>query len=74
MEGGIQLATSAHHSKVVKRAEQMDLPRRRGDTELLNADVFVAMAAAMRTTESSSPRDRDSVQRAADLPDCPGEW
>lgn len=53
MEYGIQLATSAHHWKVVKRAEEMGFTHAWFyDTELLNADVFVAMAAAaMNTTK-----------------------
>ncbi|HUB94349.1 MAG TPA: LLM class flavin-dependent oxidoreductase [Stellaceae bacterium] len=51
MEYGIQLATSAHHWKVVKRAEEMGFTHAWFyDTELLNADVFVAMAAAAMQT------------------------
>jgi 5,10-methylenetetrahydromethanopterin reductase len=51
MEYGIQLATSAHHWKVVKRAEEMGFSHAWFyDTELLNADVFVAMAAAAMHT------------------------
>jgi 5,10-methylenetetrahydromethanopterin reductase len=51
MEFGIQLATSAHHWKVVKRAEEMGFTHAWFyDTELLNADVFVAMAAAAMQT------------------------
>jgi 5,10-methylenetetrahydromethanopterin reductase len=47
MEYGIQLATSAHHWKVVKRAEEMGFSHAWFyDTELLNAEVFVAMGAA----------------------------
>ncbi|HXQ53943.1 MAG TPA: LLM class flavin-dependent oxidoreductase [Stellaceae bacterium] len=51
MEYGIQLATSSHHWKVVKRAEEMGFTHAWFyDTELLNADVFVAMAAAAMQT------------------------
>jgi len=52
MEFGIQLATSAHHWKVVKRAEEMGFSHAWFyDTELLNAEVFVAMAAAAMQTQ-----------------------
>lgn len=53
MEYGIQLATSAHHWKVVKRAEEMGFTHAWFyDTHLLNAEVFVAMtAAAMNTSK-----------------------
>ena len=53
MEYGIQLATSAHHWKVVKRAEEMGFTHAWFyDTHLLNAEVFVAMgAAAMQTSK-----------------------
>jgi 5,10-methylenetetrahydromethanopterin reductase len=51
MEFGIQLATSAHHWKVVKRAEEMGFTHAWFyDTQLLNADPFVAMAAAAMQT------------------------
>ncbi len=51
MEFGIQLATSAHHWKVVKRAEEMGFTHAWFyDTELLNAEMFVAMAAAAMQT------------------------
>jgi 5,10-methylenetetrahydromethanopterin reductase len=51
MEYGIQLATSAHHWKVVKRAEEMGFTHAWFyDTHLLNAEVFVAMAAAAMNT------------------------
>ncbi|HEY3917288.1 MAG TPA: LLM class flavin-dependent oxidoreductase [Stellaceae bacterium] len=51
MEYGIQLATSAHHWKVVKRAEEMGFTHAWFyDTHLLNAEVFVAMAAAAMHT------------------------
>ena len=52
MDYGIQLATSAHHWKIVKRTEEMGFTHAWFyDTHLLNAEVFVAMgAAAMRTT------------------------
>ncbi len=51
MEYGIQLATSSHHWKVVKRAEEMGFTHAWFyDTQLLNADVFVAMAAAAMQT------------------------
>jgi len=51
MDYGIQLATSAHHWKIVKRAEEMGFTHAWFyDTQLLNADVFVAMAAAAVNT------------------------
>ncbi len=52
MDFGIQLATSAHSWKVVKRAEELGYSHAWFfDTQLLNADVFVGMtAAAMQTT------------------------
>ena len=51
MEYGIQLATSSHHWKVVKRAEELGFTHAWFyDTQLLNADVFVAMAAAAMQT------------------------
>jgi 5,10-methylenetetrahydromethanopterin reductase len=53
MDYGILLATSSHHWKVVKRAEELGFTHAWFyDTELLNAEVFVAMAAAaMQTTK-----------------------
>lgn len=52
MDFGIQLATSAQSWKVVQRAEALGYTHAWFyDTQLLNADMFVAMgAAAMRTT------------------------
>lgn len=51
MDFGIQLATSSHHWKVVRRAEEMGFTHAWFyDTQLLNADVFVAMAAAAMHT------------------------
>src|SRR5947209_20316083 len=51
MDFGIQLATSAHHWKVVKRAEELGFTHAWFyDTQLLNADMFVAMAAAAMQT------------------------
>jgi 5,10-methylenetetrahydromethanopterin reductase len=51
MEYGIHLATSAHHWKAVQRAEEMGFKYAWFyDTQLLNADVFVAMAAAAMKT------------------------
>src|SRR5579863_2933182 len=51
MDYGIQLATSAHHWKIVKRAEEMGFTHAWFyDTQLLNADLFVAMAAAAVNT------------------------
>ena len=51
MDFGIQLATSSHSWKVVKRAEEMGFTHAWFyDTQLLNADVFVAMAAAALQT------------------------
>src|SRR5271165_4470734 len=50
---GIQLATSSHSWKVVKRAEQLGFTQAWFyDTQLLNADMFVAMAAAAVHTSS----------------------
>jgi 5,10-methylenetetrahydromethanopterin reductase len=52
MEYGIQLATSAHHWKVVQRAEDMGFTHAWFyDTQLLNAELFVAMAAAAMQTK-----------------------
>ncbi len=51
MDFGIQLATSAHSWKVVKRAEELGFTHAWCyDTQLLNADMFVAMAAAALQT------------------------
>ena len=52
MDFGIQLATSAHSWKVAKRAEELGFTHAWSyDTELLNAELFVAMgAAAMQTS------------------------
>ncbi|MDB5410285.1 MAG: hypothetical protein JWL84_5197 [Rhodospirillales bacterium] len=51
MDYGIQLATSAHHWKVIKRAEELGFTHAwLYDTQLLNADVFVALAAAAMHT------------------------
>ena len=48
---GIQIATSSHSWKVVKRAEELGFTHAWFyDTQLLNADVFVAMAAATLQT------------------------
>jgi len=47
MELGLNLATAADSWKVVKRAEELGYARAWFyDTHMLNADVFVAMAAA----------------------------
>src|SRR6266513_5060894 len=53
MDFGINLATSADSWKVVKRAEELGYTRAWFyDTQMLNADVFVAMgAAAMQTAK-----------------------
>lgn len=53
MDYGINLATSADSWKVVKRAEALGYTRAWFyDTQLLNADMFVAMgAAAMQTSK-----------------------
>ena len=52
MDFGIQLATSAHSWTVAKRAEELGFTHAWFyDTELLNAELFVAMgAAAVRTS------------------------
>jgi 5,10-methylenetetrahydromethanopterin reductase len=52
MDFGIQLATSAHSWKVAKRAEELGFTHAWFyDTQLLNAELFVAMgAAAVRTS------------------------
>src|ERR1700674_2238268 len=47
MDYGINLATSADSWKVVKRAEELGYARAWFyDTQMLNADMFVAMGAA----------------------------
>src|SRR5437870_12965445 len=47
MDFGINLATSADSWKVVKRAEELGYARAWFyDTQMLNADMFVAMGAA----------------------------
>ena len=47
MDFGINLATSADSWRVVKRAEELGYTRAWFyDTQLLNADMFVAMGAA----------------------------
>ncbi len=52
MDFGINLAPAADSWKVVKRAEELGFSHAWFyDTQLLNADVFVAMAAAAVTTE-----------------------
>ena len=51
MDYGINLATSADSWKVVRRAEELGFTRAWFyDTQLLNADIFVAMGAAAVTT------------------------
>ena len=51
MDYGINLATAADSWKVVKRAEELGFTRAWFyDTQLLNADIFVAMGAAAVTT------------------------
>src|SRR4029077_15793076 len=51
MDLGLNLATSADSWKVVKRAEELGFTRAWFyDTQLLNADIFVAMGAAAVTT------------------------
>jgi 5,10-methylenetetrahydromethanopterin reductase len=52
LDFGIQVATSAHSWKVVKRAEELGFTHAWFyDTQLLNAELFVAMgAAAMQTS------------------------
>ena len=53
MDFGINLATSADSWKVVKRAEELGYTRAWFyDTQLLNADMFVAMAAAAMQTST----------------------
>src|SRR5918995_6493703 len=53
MDFGVNLATAADSWKVVKRAEELGYARAWFyDTQLLNADVFVAMGAtAMQTSK-----------------------
>src|SRR5689334_10361677 len=53
MDFGINLATSADSWKVVKRAEELGYARAWFyDTQLLNAEIFVAMgAAAVKTSK-----------------------
>lgn len=51
MDFGFQLETSAHSWKVVKRGEELGFTHAWFyDTQLLNADLFVAMAAAAMQT------------------------
>ena len=51
MDYGINLATAADSWKVVKRAEELGFTRAWFyDTQLLNAEIFVAMGAAAVTT------------------------
>ena len=51
MDFGIQLATSSYSWKVAKRAEELGFTHAWFyDTQLLNADMFVAMAAAAMQT------------------------
>src|SRR5882757_4281158 len=51
MNYGINLATAADSWKVVKRAEELGFTRAWFyDTQLLNAEIFVAMGAAAVTT------------------------
>ena len=51
MDFGIQLATSSHSWKVAKRAEELGFTHAWFyDTQLLNADMFVAMGAAAMAT------------------------
>ena len=53
MDFGINLATAADSWKVVKRAEELGYTRAWFyDTQLLNADLFVAMAAAAMQTST----------------------
>src|SRR6185503_8197986 len=53
MDFGINLATSADSWKVVKRAEELGYARAWFyDTQLLNADMFVAMGAAAVQTST----------------------
>jgi 5,10-methylenetetrahydromethanopterin reductase len=50
MDIGINLATSADSWKIVKRAEELGYRRVWSfDTHMLNADVFVGMAAMARS-------------------------
>src|SRR4029450_4240560 len=59
MEFGINLATAADSWKVVKRAEELGFARAWFyDTQMLNADVFVAMGAAAVQTSRIRPATR----------------
>ncbi|HXW04708.1 MAG TPA: hypothetical protein VD833_05715 [Vicinamibacterales bacterium] len=73
MDFGINLATSADSWKVVKRAEELGYARAWFyDTQLLNADVFVAMAAAaVQTSGSGSSSSRCPRSAAPPRPGCP---
>ena len=52
MDYAINIATAADSWKVAKRAEELGFTRAWFfDTQLLNADVFVAMAAAAMKTD-----------------------
>ena len=55
MDYGINLATAANSWKVVKRAEELGFTRAWFyDTQLLNAEIFVAMGAAAVTTSRTA--------------------
>ena len=66
MDYAINLATAADSWKVVKRAEELGFARAWFfDTQLLNADVFVAMAAAAMQTCAQTHQARAEEIRAA---------
>lgn len=51
MDYGIQLASSVHHGKLIRRAEELGFTHAWfNDTQLLDADIFVAMTAAALAT------------------------
>jgi len=58
MDFGVSFATAAEHWKTVKRAEALGFDYAWfSDTQLLNADVFVAMAAAaVETSRIRKPK------------------
>jgi 5,10-methylenetetrahydromethanopterin reductase len=64
MDFGINLATSADSWKIVRRAEELGYVRAWFyDTQMLNADMFVAMGAAAVQTSRAGLRGRADPER-----------
>ena len=69
MDFGIFLAPAADSWKVVKRAEELGYRRAWFyDTQLLNAEVFVSMAAAAMKPRRSASAPACSSRRTASRP------